>query len=259
MNVPVTIPSKPSEIDIHESKSWDRAREFIQVSSKFEQCKLYAQAMCGIELRALQKREGLTHGGSRKVAEETKLAFSDVVKLELGISYGHARRLMEMGDALRKRFKKLPGLKDFEVRTLSIGDLDTDAAKTLDNAVRKITDGRTQFDLLKELGVYKAAKSLGGGARDGSSKSASGPEAALALQRQLADADWAHIEQLLRAYASKFLVLDDPACQAQVSVLESHLGFRKRWLAKPRAERNPEEIEAIVAKSNSVAPESTAK
>ena len=259
MNVPATTTSKPSEIDIHESKSWDRAREFIQVSSKFEQCKLYAQAMCGMELRSLQKREGMTAGGVRKASDDVKLSFADVVKLELGISYGHARRLMEMGDALRKRFKKLPGLKDFEVRTLSIGDLDVDASKTLDNAVRKITDGRTQFDLLKELGVYKAAKSVGGGAREASSKSTTGPEAALALQRQLADADWAHIEKLLRAYATKFLVLDDPACQAQLSVLESHLGFRKRWLAKPRAERNPEEIDAIVAKSISVVADSTAK
>lgn len=243
------VTTKPEAIDINNPASWDKAREFIQASGKFEQFKLFSQAMAGIELRAIQKHEKLGAGGDRT---EKKGTFAELVQQQLGISDRHARRLMEMGDLIRKKLKRFPELRDFNVLTLSVGELGEDETKLLKDAVRKITDGKTQSDLLEELGIYKGANRAGGGARE-SSKDSATQEEALRMQQDLATADWSHIETLLRAYHTKFVVLDDAACQAQIAAIENHLAARRQWLAKPRAERNPEEIEAsLTAAINSV-------
>lgn len=231
-------------LDITNPASWDQARKYIQTSGKFEQCKLFCQAMAGIELRAIQKHEKLGAGGDK--SKEKGTTFAELVQRELGISDRHARRLMEMGDLMRKKLRRFPELRDFSVLTLSVGDLGEEDSKLLKEAVRKITDGKTQSELLEELGIYKGSNRAGGGARDAVRDNVS-TEDALRMQRDLATADWSHLGTLLRAYHSKFLVLDDAACQSQIAVLELHLSARRQWLSKPRAERLPEEVESYFA------------
>lgn len=227
--------------DITKPETWEQARKFLKASHQFEQFKLYSQAMAGIELRAILKREGMGHGGSKKEGQET---FAQLVERELGISDRHARRLMEMGDMIKKKLKRLQGLGEFSVGDISIDQLDAAQSEALSAAVKKLTDGKTQSELMEELGVYKSSKGGTGGSRDKSEPR--GAESELQIQTDIASRDWAHIEQLLRAYAAKFILLDDVACKAQISALESHLSFRSKWLSKPRADRSPEETAAAV-------------
>ncbi|TXH19266.1 MAG: hypothetical protein E6R03_00880 [Hyphomicrobiaceae bacterium] len=236
----MNLVQKDTPLDITQPETWDQARKFLQASQQFEKFKLFSQAMAGIELRIIQKREGMGHGG-KKEGQET---FAQLVQRELGISDRHARRLMEMGDAIKKKLKRLPGLTGFSIGDISIDQLGDDQAKALSNAVKKLTDGKTQTELMEELGVYKSSKGGAGGARD--KGEGHGVESELELQKEIAARDFAHIDQLLRAYAAKFILLDDVACKAQIATLESHLGFRSKWLSKPRADRSPEETEASV-------------
>jgi len=153
---------------------------------------------------------------------------------------------MEMGDQLRKRLKKLPELNGVEIERAAIGELSEPQVKALEAGVRRLTDDRTQQQLLAELGLYKAGHNAApGGARDGgSSVSVRSPEQAAATAKDIATADWTALDLMLRGYGDKFLVLQDADVTVQIAALEIALKARQKWLAKPRAQRDPQTLSA---------------
>lgn len=245
-------PSESTELvipEIAESK-WDEARKFIDASGRFERCKLFAQAMAGMHLRDIQRELGLGHGGARRGSscQNGNLKFTELVESKLGLTYRTSARLMEMGDQLRKRLKKLPELGGVEIDRAAIGELSEPQLKALEAGVRRLTDDRTQQQLLAELGLYKAgACAAPGGARDGGSgggSKASTPEEAAVAAKDIATADWAALDLMLRGYGDKFLVLPDADVTVQIAALEIALKARQKWLSKPRAQRDPQTLSA---------------
>lgn len=235
--------------EIAESK-WDEARKFIDASGRFERCKLFSQAMAGMHLRDIQRELGLGRGGDRRGGgsngQNGRLNFAALVEEKAGIGARTATRLMEMGDQLRKRLKKLPELSGVEIDRAAIGELSESQVKALEAGVRRLTDDRTQQQLLAELGLYKAGQSAApGGSRDGGSASGGSdrsPEHAATTAKEIAAADWTALDLMLRGYGDKFLVLPDADVTVQVAALEAHVIIRRSWLSKPRAQRDPAAI-----------------
>lgn len=234
-------------VDFADPAPWATAKEYWEAAGKFEECKLYAQAMCGMELKAIQNAMGATRGGDRRSKSQNEtLKFSDLAQQHLGFSRSHTARLMQMGDALRKRMKKLPGLRDFAVLTLSVSSLSEEQVATLRQGVRKLTDGVTQQELFKTLGIYTSASGGTGGFRQitGGTGSDNSPEQAAATAKDIATADWTALDLMLRGYGDKFLVLPDADVTVQIAALEIALKARQKWLAKPRAQRDPQALSA---------------
>jgi len=236
------------EIPMIAESKWDEARKFIDASGRFERCKLVAQAMAGMHLRDIQREMGLGHGGARRGSscQNGNLKFTELVESKLGLTYRTSARLMEMGDQLRKRLKKLPELGGVEIERAAIGELSEPQVKALEAGVRRLTDDRTQQQLLAELGLYKAGQSAApGGARDGGGSGGSAgrsPEQAAATAKDIATTDWTALDLMLRGYGDKFLVLPDADVTVQIAALEAHVIIRRSWLSKPRAQRDPAAI-----------------
>ena len=237
--------SNPSAIRTLEDR-WSAAGEFLTASTKFETCKLYAQAMAGLHLRDIQRELGLGRGGDRSEAADGRLNFGQLCQEKLGIADRTARRLMEMGDALRKRLKKMPDLREVDVQ--SLGQLSEPQMDTLKASVRKLTDGRTQVELMEALGLCKRGGAGSGGARESAGDSGSISDRA-ANTVDLARTDWAALDLGLRGYGEKFLALDDASINAQLALLEVAVKARRDWLAKPRAQRDPDAVRSYIAKA----------
>lgn len=240
------------EIPMIAESKWDEARKFIDASGRFERCKLFAQAMAGMHLRDIQRELGLGRGGDRRGGgngsngQNGRLNFATLVEEKMGLGARTATRLMEMGDQLRKRLKKLPELGGVEIERAAIGELSEPQVKALEAGVRRLTDDRTQQQLLAELGLYKAGQSAApGGARDGGGSGGSSgrsPEQAAATAKDIAATDWTALDLMLRGYGDKFLVLPDADVTVQIAALEAHVIIRRSWLSKPRAQRDPAAI-----------------
>ncbi len=257
--VPVPVPahaSDPSEdtsteVFVIAEAKWDEARKFIDASGRFERCKLFSQAMAGMHLRDIQRELGLGRGGDRRGGSNGqigRLNFAALVEEKMGLSARTATRLMEMGDQLRKRLKKLPELSGVEIDRAAIGELSEPQVKALEAGVRRLTDDRTRQQLLAELGLYKAGQSAApGGSRDGGSGSGGSdrsPEHAATTAKEIAAADWTALDMMIRGYGDKFLVLPDAAVTVQIAALEIALKARQKWLSKPRAQRDPQTLSA---------------
>lgn len=242
------------EIPMIAESKWDEARKFIDASGRFERCKLFAQAMAGMHLRDIQRELGLGRGGDRRGGgsgsngQIGRLNFATLVEEKMGLSARTATRLMEMGDQLRKRLKKIPELNGVEIERAAIGELSEPQVKALEAGVRRLTDDRTQQQLLAELGLYKAGQSAApGGARDGGGSGGSAgrsPEQAAATAKDIATTDWTALDLMLRGYGDKFLVLPDADVTVQIAALEIAMKARQKWLAKPRAQRDPQTLSA---------------
>lgn len=241
------IKSNLSAINTLDDK-WSAAGEYLSSSMGFQACKEYAQAMCGLYLRDIQRELGLGRGGDRSVAngQNARLNFADLCQEKLGIADRTARRLMEMGDALRKRLKKIPELQQIDVQSLN--RLTGPQLDTLKTAVRKLTDGRTQIELMEALGLCKKGGAGSGGARESSGESGSISDRA-ANTVDLARTDWAALDLGLRGYGEKFLALDDASINAQLALLEVAVKARRDWLSKPRAQRDPDAVRSYIAKA----------
>ena len=264
---PAATEDTSSEIVVIAESKWDEARKFIDASGRFERCKLFSQAMAGMHLRDIQRELGLGRGGDRRGGgsngQNGRLNFAALVEEKMGLSARTATRLMEMGDQLRKRLKKLPELGGVEIDRAAIGELSESQVKALEAGVRRLTDDRTQQQLLAELGLYKAGQSAApGGSRDGGSGSGGGdrsPEHAATTAKEIAAADWTALDLMLRGYGDKFLVLPDADVTVQIAALEAHVIIRRSWLSKPRAQRDPAAIttrlNAMLTGKDTAAPE----
>lgn len=211
--------------------TWDGARKWRDGAKMMEQGKLFCQVMLGLELITL--RAALPNeSGKRSDLTSSQLGtrWEELLDKELELSRSSAYRMMEMAEEAKKRLKKLPELKDFDPTTTAFAELPEKQAEALTSAVKKLTDGSTQTEFMREMGLAKnpgagAGRKAGDG---GNAPKSIGTQADIA--KALAADDWRHLDGLLLTYRAKFTLLDDMAVTAQVAALEQALNARKQWL-----------------------------
>lgn len=227
--------------------TWDSARRWRDAATSMERAKLFCQVMLGFELRALRCSLAKSHGGDRKTAHARDEAASaattwgDALIRELGISERTAFNLMAMADAAAPRLRKLPLLRDFDPAALPPTALPADTKAALEKAVHKLTDGLTQVEFMRELGLVKLPQGSGatGRSKGCGVRPRMTPTEEMDILRQIAEEDWRAIEsRLLESYRSKFKALPDPQVEGQLAALEQAVKARKEWLRTPTEKRD---------------------
>jgi hypothetical protein len=235
-------------------EGWEKARGYAEAGRRFAKASLVCQVMCGMVLSELHKVYEVRPGKApTKPLSRERGCWSDVVAERVGISETTAWRWMEMGRAVKSKWKKLPdgdrlkALMDLPVAAWTQGD-----CNLIDSAVHKVTDGRTQLEFLQELGLAKKPgnPNLGGDTsefRGGEERGAGGdPEAELETVRMTARADWVTVMTTFGGMHTLWMTLSDPEVSGQISVLEKQLAVRRAWLAMPQGKRNAAQIEEML-------------
>ena len=226
--------------------TWDGARHWLNAAGMFEQGKLFSQVMVGFELAALQKTHGIVNGSKAHLSQDGKGDdWETILKKETGLSQSTAYRFMSMAKAAAPRLKKFPALKNFDLFAKPLSLMPAPQREAMENAVKKITDGKTQAEFGEQLGLWKKPHGSGATGRapgeGGEKKKFSIAEMAAAHQ-EMAAVQWFALEKMLGSYRDKFLVLTDHAVEAQMAALEQALNARKAWLKQPQNKREPKVI-----------------
>lgn len=229
------------------SGTWDGARRWRDAAVRMEQGKLFCQVMLGFELLALRNTLNVEHGKKTDCSQIGNSAdnWVELLEKELRLSRTSAYRMMEMADAAKPRLKKLPELAGFDPCAQAIADLPEPAQAALLTAVRKLTDGATQVEFMREVGLAKLAPGAGATGRkpgEGGRPPAGTIAEQAALAQRVARADLTAIACALEGFADKFTLLDDGDCRALESVCERHLKAVRQWLAQPAADRDPHTV-----------------
>lgn len=148
---------------------WNTCRRFIESACMFQKASLAAQVMAGLELIQLKKHYNISHGGDRKSNPHcVGLIWETALKEHLYISKSTAQRWIEMAQAAKPRLKKI----NFDLGNIiskNPYDLSSTEQEMLTGAVIKITDGYTQSEFMREMGLVKLPQ--GSGARGGNTRS----------------------------------------------------------------------------------------
>jgi len=148
----------PSFVPVLGEEGWREARRFADLAKNFTRAGTAAKAMCGIVLRSLREeiygpRTGRA-GRPKKGAEQT---WDSLVADHVGISGMCARNWMHMADAVEQlALSQREDIRDLLVKLP--WDWTPEEAAALDAAVSRLTEGRTQRQLLQmefwaDLGV----------------------------------------------------------------------------------------------------------
>ena len=241
--------------------TWDAVKYWADLSAKFSHASVAAQVMAGFALNELHKAHEIKPGKPKnsEKANELKLpndsvitnlnkSWPDLVKEQAGISADTARNWMNMAQGVKARWKKLaPQDRLKALMAVSPSQWSDKDMKLVCDSLHKVTDGKSQLDFMRELGLAKKAQGSGATGRapgEGGRRKLSISEQA-ELLKTLAVEDWAGIVELLKGYRGKFTVLKDDSVQAQMAVLERHLKARRAWLNQPRNNRVASSIEDI--------------
>ena len=147
--------------------SWDNARQYLAGTQQAFRLAIAGQVLLGMELMAIKKDLGYTHGGDRKSSGQSvhliERTWAEWVTAELGISYKTADRMILMWDAARARIKKIGHTGDLPGGTKKLAlivdarpsTLVEEDREKLTAVVERITDGTTQAALLEELRLVK--------------------------------------------------------------------------------------------------------
>lgn len=243
------LPKALASLPVEVAGSWDAARLWRDAAVAMERGKLFCQVMLGLELIALKEVFGISQGKRTDLSQNETSWSADLVEKELGISRATAFRIMAMADAARLRLKKLPALQGVDQGEFSLFSLNSAQRASLETAVHKLTDGRTQAEFCQDLGIAKlpaGAKSAGRKPGEGGSRRLS-EEEKLKTAQEHAVGDWQFLERsLLMGYKTLFCLLPDPQVEAQIDALQKALDARKVWLATPAALRNQEAVDALI-------------
>lgn len=234
--------------------TWEGARAWLSYARKFEECKLWSQVMLGFELLELHRKMNVKRGGDRRsVTAQIKpnnlgLNWEDTCRKEADLSDTAAGYVMKMAQAAAPRLRKMIGAKDLDLINTPISELPEVQRTLLSDAVKKITDGKTQMDFGIEFGVYKKPQGSGAKGRkpgEGGKRKLTLEEQA-ALMRQMAVEDWFSLDQGLAGYRVLFTVLPDEDVMAQMARLEQALVARRAWLKQSRTARDVKAIEELL-------------
>ncbi len=139
--------------------TWEAARSWLGYAKQFEQCKLFAQTMLGFELLEQQRKNGVKHGNNQKAStSQLGKPWEELLEEELKIPKSSAYRFMEMAKKAAPKLRRMIGIKGLDLLNTPISKLPMVQQHMLTDAVKKLTDGKTQLELGIELGMYRAAK-----------------------------------------------------------------------------------------------------
>lgn len=236
--------------------SWDTVKYWADAAAKFSHASIAAQVMAGFALLELRKHHGNqgkrtdlagaapTHPGPAANNPE-KLDWPDLVKQYAGISDDTARNWMKMAEGIRTKWKKLgPQEKIHQLMAVPVAEWNEKQIADVQTAIQKATDGMTQTEFLREIGLAKKPPgNKAGGSGRAPTRLTISEEAA--LRKQQAAEDWTALDRLLMVYRDKFVLLTDDDVDAQIAALEQALNARRAWLKAPANKRDPQAVAAL--------------
>lgn len=231
--------------------TWDGARRWRDAAVAMEEGKLFCQVMMGFELIALRAAVGVEHGKKTDSSQLGKSAdnWVELLEKELGISKTSAYRLMEMAEGAKPRLKALPELREFDPSTVAVSALPEETHAALTKAVKKLTDGATQVEFMRELGLAKQPQGAGAKGREkgeGGRPAAPGIGDQLAIRTELARDAFKRVGQILTDSGAAFVLLPDSETQAIESFLERQLAAVRKWNNTAPANRDARVIEEML-------------
>ena len=250
------IKYNPAEIQAGALASWSQVKYWANIAGKFAQASLAAQVMAGFTLGELHK--GIKAGSrtdlptnlpSKLGGSDKPLTWPEQVEKFAGVSEETARKWMLMSDGIKARWKKLaPQDRLRELMRVPVSDWTDKDSKLVAEALKKVTDGSTQLEFMRELGLAKKPQGAGATGRlpgcDGTKTTLTLSEQ-VELRRLQAREDWSAAAKIHEAYKDKFVLLPDDEVIAQVATLEQELKARQAWLKQPVDQRDPKAIEAM--------------
>lgn len=149
----------------------DEGHRWQQLAEAFKRGDVLAQSMFGMVLAELKRKLGFVQGGARDQKPHAAVfaSWGEFLKKTYDLSDDTARRYMDMGEGVRGRLNKVGGdlkaILSKPLATLTPAEYDT-----LKKATHKITDGRTQAQLLLDFGIAKQPTNKGKGTQESAAK-----------------------------------------------------------------------------------------
>lgn len=236
----------PTGGDLEVAGEWGRVRRFAEAARQFGRAQVACQVLAGLELIELKKQNRIRAGRPASVDQPL---WADLVAENAGVSDDTARNWIRMAEGVRPRLKKLPGVGALfrELLERPIHELTTEQHHLLEQAVHKVTDGMTQIEFLRELGIAKLPPGYGskGGNRGGGRPPKPLVPPTEEQLQAIARADWVQISTVLDASRANFALLNDFEVEAQIATFELHMKARRAWLRVPKKDRTPETYQAV--------------
>ena len=244
--------------------TWDQVRYWANIATKFQQASLAAQVMAGFELAELKKEHGFQRGGDRRsnpndlgLKTSGASTWEELCREKVGISDETARNWINMADGIRARWKKLaPEARLKELMAAPISHWSDSDVKLVEESLHKVTDGATQLEFMRELGLAKQKSGNPDGGAHGKGSRKLTTEEQVIKGKQIALEDSGVMGRSIAASNRNFFICGDNEVDIQISVLEFALKIRRKWQNTPAAKRNDalvSEIEELVRKEASSA------
>ena len=243
---PSSLPASLPSTDLEVTGDWVRVRRYTEAARQFGRAQVACQVLAGLELIELRKQNKIRPG---RTTDPMAPQWADLVAEHAGISDDTARNWIRMAEGVRPRLKKLPGVGALfrELLEVPLHQLTVEQHHLLEEAVHKATDGMTQIEFLRELGIAKQPAGHGatGGDRGGRRPPKSLVPPTEEAMQAVARADWVQIETVLDASRANFCLLNDFEVEAQIATFELHVKARRQWLRVAKKDRTPETYAAV--------------
>ncbi len=147
---------------------WDAAKQYVDASKKFTVAALACQVMAGFELIELHKEHGIYSGkrtdlgtsadGQPRLPAEGK-SWGEIVQEKVGLAERTANTWMKIAERAAPLLANLEGADRLKA-ILAAGPAawNPDDSALMFQSVRQVTDGKTQLDLLNQLGAMAPQK-----------------------------------------------------------------------------------------------------
>lgn len=241
--LPATIESGTAKIVV--AGTVTNARKYLDAAAKFARCSAAMQIMAGFEMAELKKLGGWVQGG-RRGQNRNVCGFAghdtweDFCRNELEIGERTAANYIAMAEAAKPRLKKVEGFAGLldEILHQPVTALSEENKNLLTEAVKKITDGRTQMELFEEWGISKKRPvPATGGALGGAGAPRHQPTEEEI--REAARRSWTDIMASVLREKDSFTALDDAHQEALQLHLEALLNGLKWWKSLRPSQRGP--------------------
>ena len=227
--------------------SWEQVKYWADVAGKFQQASLAAQVMAGFALAELRKQ---FHAQGKRndltsPHDVAKLGWQESVETLAGISDETARRWILMAEGIKSRWKKLtPQALLRELMSVPVADWTVDDTKVVSDALYKVTDGSTQLEFMRELGLAKL--------KPGNPNASGHGKRALSIGEQ-ADVEKTLVADIMNRIlvdldllAGRFTVIPAPEIELFDAALMKHHRAMSQWLNS--TDSKPAEITKLFAR-----------
>ena len=235
--------------------TWDTVKYWADLSSKFQHASVAAQVMAGFALNELHKRHAIKPGARTDLnlpndsgGSEAPKSWPDLVKEQAGISDDTARNWMHMAEGVKAKWKKLaPQDRLKALMAVSPSQWSEKDMKLVCDSLHKVTDGKSQLDFMRELGLAKKPQG-NPNATGGTARKLTTAEAATKAKEQALEDSGRMGHAVKNSNANFFLLteVNNMELDAQISVLEFALKLRRLWAKTPKAKRDAKTIEAMI-------------